>query len=54
MKLILCGRLYACVFVCVSAPRLLITSGVVWRDMDHKWLDIQDLQLLYGNCSHHR
>ena len=28
--------LYACVFVCVcvSAPRLLITSGVIWYDID--------------------
>ena len=23
-----------CVCVCVSVPRLLITSGMVWRDMD--------------------
>ena len=27
-------RLYVCVCVCVSAPRLLITSGVMWRDTD--------------------
>ena len=26
LKMFLCGRLYVCVFVCVSAPRLLITS----------------------------
>ena len=31
LKLFLCGRLYVCfcVHVCVSAPRLLITSGVM-------------------------
>ena len=26
--------------VCVSAPRLLITSGIMWRDMDpYDWLN---------------
>ena len=55
--LILCGRLYACVCVCscVYPPtRLLITSGVIWRDMGHKRLVIKVLQLLYGNCSRYR
>ena len=35
LKLFLCGRLYACLclYVC-PAPRLLITSVVMWRDMD--------------------
>ena len=29
-----------CVFVCVSALRLLITSGVMWYDMDsYDWLN---------------
>ena len=32
LKLIWCGRLYVCMFV--SAPRLLITSGVMWHDID--------------------
>ena len=33
LKLIWCGGLYVC--VCVwSAPRLLITSGVMWSDID--------------------
>ena len=41
-----------CVFVCVCPPsRLLITSGVMWRDMDLIRLVKQVLQLLYGNCS---
>ena len=35
LKLFLCGCLYACVCLCVCPPpRLLITSGVMWRDMD--------------------
>ena len=35
LKLILCGSsVCVCVFVCVSAPKLLITSGVMWCDMD--------------------
>ena len=31
--------------VCVSPPRLLITSGVMWRDMDPMRLVKQVLQL---------
>ena len=38
------------VFVC-PRPKLLMTSGVMWRDMDLIWLVKQVLQLLYGNCS---
>ena len=36
LKLILCGLLVCvCVFVCVCPlPRLLITSGVIWRHID--------------------
>ena len=35
LKLFLCGHLYVCVCVCVCPlPRLLITSGVMWHDMD--------------------
>ena len=48
LKLFLCGRLYACVcvFVCVCPPpRLLITSGVMWHDMDLIRLVKQVLQL---------
>ena len=43
------------VCVCVY-PRssLLITSGVMWRDMDLICLVKQVLQLLYGNCGHYR
>ena len=37
LKLFLCGRLYGCVFVCVSTPRLLITSGATWTPYD--WLN---------------
>ena len=41
-----------CMRVCVCLPpRLLITSGVMWRDMDLMRLVKQVLQLLYGNCS---
>ena len=41
-----------CMCVCVSLPpRLLITSGVIWCDMDPIRLVKQVLQLLYGNCS---
>ena len=41
-----------CVCVCVSPPlRQLITSGVMWHDMDSIRLVKQVIQLLYGNCS---
>ena len=43
-----------CVFACVSAPRLLITSGVMWHDMNPIQLVKQVLKLLYGNCSLYR
>ena len=39
LKLFLCG----CLYVCVSAPRLLITSGVIWTPYD--WLN-----KLYSFC----
>ena len=42
------------VFVFVSTPRRLITSGMMWCDMDSIQLVKQVLQLLYGNCSHYR
>ena len=45
-------RMSVCVCVCVCPPlRLLITSGVMWHDMDPMRLVKQVLQLLYGNCS---
>ena len=48
-------RVYVCVCLCVCPPpRLLITSGVMWRDMNLIRLVIQVLQLLYGNCSSYR
>ena len=43
----------ACVCVC-PRPRLLITSGVMWRDIDLIWLVKQILQLLYDDCSRYR
>ena len=42
-----------CVFACPPS-RLLITSGMMWRDMDLIRLVKQVLQLLYGNCSRYR
>ena len=33
--------------------RLLITSGVMWQDMDSIQLVLNVLQLLYGNCNHY-
>ena len=47
----LCVCVHACmrVCMCVSAPRLLITSGVMWNDMIFIRLVKQVLQLLYGN-----
>ena len=57
VKLILCGSslcVCMCVFACVCVcppPRLLKTSGEIWRDMDLIRLVKQILQLLYGNCS---
>ena len=41
-------RVHVCVCLC---PRLLITSGVIWRDMNLIQLVKQVLQLLYGNYS---
>ena len=39
-----------CVFLCVCPPlRLLLTSGVMWCDMDPIILVKQVLQLLHGN-----
>ena len=38
LKLILCGLLYVCMFMCVSAPKVLITSGVTWLNIDFIWL----------------
>ena len=56
LKLILYGS-SVCVFVCAwcvcQRPRLLITSGVIWRDMNLILLVKQVLKLLYGNCSHY-
>ena len=56
LKLILCG-LSVCVFACVCVcppPRLLITSGVMWHDIDSIRLVKQVLQLLYSNYSLYR
>ena len=52
-KLILCG-LSVCVYVCVfvfvcTCPRLLMTSGMMWHDMDLIQLVKQVLQLLCNN-----
>ena len=47
---IVCMRAHVCVCVC-PRPRLLITSGVMWRDIDLIRLVKQVLQLLYGDCS---
>ena len=45
--------MHAC--VCVSPfLRLLITSGMIWHDMDLIQLVKQVLHLLYSNCSHYR
>ena len=42
-------------YVCVCLPPgLLITSGMIWHDMDPMQLVKQVLQLLYGNCSCYR
>ena len=56
LKLFLCGCLFVnvfmCVFVCVSAPKaIIITSGMMWRDMDLIRLVKLVLKLLYGDCS---
>ena len=43
-----CVCVFAYVCVCVSpAPRLLITNGMMWHDMDQIRLVKQVLQLLY-------
>ena len=47
---IVCMRACVCVCVC-PRPRLLITSGVMWHDIDLIRLVKQVLQLLYGDCS---
>ena len=46
-------RVCVCLYVC-PPPRLLITSGVMWRDMHLIRLVKQVLQLLYGNCNRYR
>ena len=48
---IVCMRV--CVFVC-PRPRLLLTSGVMWCDIDLIQLVKQVLQLLHGDCSRYR
>ena len=50
MFVCVCVCVYVCVFVCPRL-RLLMTGGVMWRDMDLIQLVKQVLQLLYGNCS---
>ena len=52
MCVCVCVCVYVCVCVCPHL-RLLITNGVMWRDMDLIGLVKQVLQLLYGNCSHY-
>ena len=43
-----CADLYMCV---CQPPRLLLTSGMMWREMDPIKLVKQLLQLSYSNCS---
>ena len=50
MRVCMCVCVHMCVCPC---PRLLITSGVICRDMNLIRLVKQVLQLLYGNCSHY-
>ena len=45
--------MHVCVCVC-PRPRLLITSGMMWHDMNLIRLVKQVLQLLYGNYSRYR
>ena len=48
-------RACVCIYVCVcSRARLLITSGVMWCDIDLIQLVKQVPQLLYGNYSRYR
>ena len=47
-----CVCLRVCVCVCPPS-RLLITSGMIWLDMDPIRLVKQVLQLLHGNYSHY-
>ena len=49
-----CVFVFVCVCVCVCVsmclpPRLLITSDMMWHDVDSKQLVKQVLQLLYGS-----
>ena len=50
---IVCMSVCVCVFVC-PRPRLLITSGMMWHDIDLIRLVKQVLQLLYGYCRRYR
>ena len=48
-------RVRVCVFACVCPrPRLLITSGVIWHDMNLIRSVKQVLQLLYGKSTRYR
>ena len=53
LKLILCGS-SVCICVCLRVcppPRLLITSGVMWCDIDSRRLVKQVLKLLCNSCN---
>ena len=55
MSVCVCVCVCACVCVCVYPPqRLLITSGVIWCDMDPIRLVKQVVKLLYGNYGRYR
>ena len=43
-----------CVLVCVPVPRLLLSSGMVWHDIDLIQLVKQVIQLFFGDCSQYR
>ena len=51
VRMSVCVCVCLCVCECVSALRPLMTSGVMWHDMDPIRLVKQVLQLLYGDFS---
>ena len=55
VRVCVCVCVCVCMCVCLSLlTRLLITSGVIWHDVDSVSLVKQGSKPLYGSCSHYQ